>query len=260
MATPVQLFGGALAALAFLDIARRWGGAYPPRLPPTTDRHRELVEVGVLFVLAVGAGSYVILLFRDVVSFNPSFFTFGSQTFGFVFLLGALTAVVLPAVVELGIHGRSLANLGFRWPVDWRPAGLLIGVGVLFGLAPLAFGFRGSQPATALLISLYSPVFEEEFFFRGVLQTKLERTITQERAWIVSGLLFGLSHVPNDFFGFFWVADGGEPLIALGRLAQQIAKGLLYGLLFMKSRTLAAPIVAHYSSNKLAVIVSSLWG
>jgi hypothetical protein len=66
--------------------------------------------------------------------------------------------------------------------------------------------------------------------------------------------------VPNDFFGFFWVADGGDPIIALGRLAQQTAKGLLYGLLFMKSRTLAAPIVAHYCSNKLALVVNSIWG
>jgi membrane protease YdiL (CAAX protease family) len=260
MASAVQLFGGALGALAFVDIARRWGGPYPERLPSTIERRRELLEVGVLFALTAGAVTYPIVLFRDVLSYNPVFASIGGQTFGLVFLIGALTAVVVPAVLELGVHGRSLADLGFRRPAAWRPTLLLVGVGVLFGLAPLAFGFSGTESAAALLLGLYTPVFKEELLFRGVLQTKLERVVTQERAWIISGVLFGLSHVPNDFFGFFWVADGGDPIIALGRLAQQTAKGLLYGLLFMKSRTLAAPIVAHYCSNKLALVVNSIWG
>jgi membrane protease YdiL (CAAX protease family) len=260
MATAVQLFGGALGLFAFVDLARRWGGPYPARLPATIERRRELLEVAVLFGLAFGATSYVILLFRDVVAFNPTFGTVGGQRFEFVFLLGVLTTVVVPSLLEVYVHDRSLVDLGFRGPANWRPALMLVGAGVLFGLAPLAFGFSGTQSVSALVLGLYTPAFEEEFFFRGVIQTKLERVVTRQRAWVGSGLLFGFSHVPNDFFGFFWVADGGEPVLALGRLAQQTATGLLYGLLFMKSRTLAAPVVAHYCSNKLAVIVATVWG
>ena len=260
MVSAVQLFGGAVGALAFVDIARRWGGPYPPRLAPTDDGRRERIEIAAMFLLALGASAYGVLVYRGVVPSNPGVLAVGDRTFRFVFLLGTLTAVVVPAVVELGVRGRSVRDLGFRLPVAWRPALLLVGAGVLFGLAPLAFGFAGSEPAFALVLALYSPVFEEEFLFRGVLHTKLERVLPQERAWIASGLLFGLVHVPNDFFGPFWVASGGDPLVALGRLAQQTAKGLLYGLLFAKSRTLLAPVLAHYCSNKLAVIASTVWG
>ena len=227
MATPVQLFGGAVGALALVDIARRWGGPYPERLPATIGRRRELLEISVLFLLAFGAVSYVILFFRDVVSFNPSFVSIGGQTFGFVFLLGLLTAVVLPVAVELGVHDRSLTDLGFRRPASWRPTLLLVGAGVLFGFAPMAFGFSGTESVGTLLLGLYTPVFREEFLFRGVLQTKLERVVTQERAWIISGVLFGLSHVPNDFFGFFWLAGQGGYGVQTAPALSRVAAALI---------------------------------
>lgn len=120
-------------------------------------------------------------------------------------------------------------------------------------------GAVGPTTGAALALGLVG-VVEEEFLYRGVPQSKLERVVSQERAWILSGLLFGLSHVPNDFFGAFWVVDGGDPLVATLRLTQQIAAGLLYGLFYAKSRSLVAPVFAHLFSNKLAAIVSTVWG
>lgn len=43
------------------------------------------------------------------------------------------------------------------------------------------------------------------------------------------------------------------------RLAERTAGGLLLGCLFVKSRTLVAPIVGHYLKNDLAVIVESVF-
>lgn len=260
MVSHIQLLGATLIVLAFVDIGRRWGGPYPPRLSPTTDERREILEITALFLLSTASTAYGMLVFREFVAFNPVVVPLGERGLTFVFVLGAVTAVLIPAILELGIRGRSIRDLGFRMPSNWRPTFLLIGMGIVLGGAPLAFGWPGPQSRFTLLLALYTPVFEEEFLYRGVLQTKLERVVTQERAWVISGVLFGLSHVPNDFFGPFWLASGGDPVIAVLRLAEQTAAGLLYGLLFMKSRTLAAPILAHYCSNKLAVVVSTVWG
>ena len=260
MVSHVQLLGATLLVLAFVDVGRRWGGPYPPRLSPASDERREILEIAALFLLSIASTAYGILVFRDVVAFNPVVLRLGERGLTFVFVLGAVTAVLLPVTLELGVRGRSLRDLGVRLPVNWRPALLLVGMGVVLGAAPLAFGRPAPRSIFALLLALYAPVFEEEFLYRGVIQSKLERVVPQERAWIVAGVLFGLSHVPNDFFGPFWLTSGGDPLVAVLRLAEQTAAGLLYGLLYTKSRTLAAPILAHYCSNELAVVVSTIRG
>lgn len=260
MASHLQFAGATLLALALVDVGRRWGGPYPPRLAPAADERRELFDVGVLFLLSVASTAYAMLVYRDVVAFNPVVVPLGEVGLTFVFVLGTVTAVVAPAALELGVRGRSLGDLGFRLPVYWWPAVLLVGTGVLRGAAPLAFGWPAPRSVSALLAALYTPVFEEEFLYRGVTQTKLERVLPRERAWVVAGVLFGLAHVPNDFFGPFWVSSGGDPLVAALRLVEQTAAGLLYGLLYAKSRTLFAPVLAHYFSNTFAALVSTVWG
>jgi membrane protease YdiL (CAAX protease family) len=122
----------------------------------------------------------------------------------------------------------------------------------------LLFASVSSESLFLLLLGLYTPALEEEFLYRGVIQSKLERVVSQRYAWVISGVLFGLGHVPNDFFGPFWVTTGGDPTIAVMRLAEQTAFGLLVGLLYMKSRTLIAPVLGHYFKNDLAVILESV--
>ena len=64
------------------------------------------------------------------------------------------------------------------------------------------------MPWSLLVIALYQPAFIEEFFFRVILQGKLERALGPTRVWIWSGLLFGLAHVPADFFGPQFYSNG----------------------------------------------------
>jgi membrane protease YdiL (CAAX protease family) len=242
--------------LAFVAVARRWGGPYPPSLSSSDDPTREVVEVGILFLLGFSAVTYSILATLGYVGYRPIFFRVAELRFGLGFVLGALTMLGIPAVLELGVRDRTLADLGVRAPENWWPAVLLVAIGALFGVLPLLLTWPDPPSVAALAFALYSPVLEEEFLYRGVIQTKLERVVTQERAWIVSGVLFGLSHVPIDFYRVF--ALGGDPIVAILQLAGQTATGLLLGLLFMKSRTLLAPILAHYLSNDLALVVVAI--
>jgi membrane protease YdiL (CAAX protease family) len=259
MSAHVQFLGATVLTLALLDVARRWSGGFPERLAPATDGRRELLEVAGLSALAVATIVYGVLVARDIVSFNPAV-RFAGLRFPLYFFASTASLVVLPVALEVGVRERSFRDLGVRLPVAWWPALLLVAMGVLRGAAPLAFGVPTPRSAVTLLLALYSPVLTEELFYRGVLQSKLERVAGQQRAWVLAGVLFGLSHVPNDFFGPFWVAGGGDPLVALLRLTAQTAMGLLLGLLYAKSRTLAAPVLAHYFSNSLAAIVGTVLG
>ena len=70
----------------------------------------------------------------------------------------------------------------------------------LFGLAGL-LPIIGEEvmpeplPVPFVLLALYQPAFIEEFFFRGILQGKLERALGPTQGWFYSGILFGLAHV-----------------------------------------------------------------
>jgi len=258
LVTVVQLLGATVGSLAFLDIARRWGGRYPPTLPRGPNDRRELVEVGLLFSLAPASSAYAIAVYRGLVRFNPVVASIGGRRFYLVFFVGIVSSVAIPALLELGVHGRPIEALGVRGPIDWWPTIMLLVMGAILGAAPVLFATVRSESSFFRLVGLYTPAFGEEFLYRGVIQSKLERVVSQRYAWVTSGVVFGLGHVPNDFFGPFWVTTGGDPAIAIMRLAEQTAFGLLLGLLYLKSRTLVAPVLGHYFKNDLAVLLESV--
>jgi hypothetical protein len=116
--------------------------------------------------LAVGTVTYGILVARDVFAFNPAVRLLGRR-FRLYFFLSTATMVVIPISLEVGIRDRSLRDLGIRLPIAWRPTLLLVGMGILLGLAPIAFGLPSPESAVPLLLALYSPVFTKELLYRG---------------------------------------------------------------------------------------------
>jgi membrane protease YdiL (CAAX protease family) len=71
--------------------------------------------------------------------------------------------------------------------------------------------------------------FIEESLFRGYLQPILSRRVGAVAAWLLTAILFGVSHLSID------------PL----RLAGITFIGLVYGALRLGDRSLVAPSVAH---------------
>lgn len=242
----------AVAVVAHLAVA------YPPSLPDAADERRELLEVAGLFAVVFAVLAYAVAVNRGVVSFDPVVASVGGHALDLVMLASATAHVALPLALERGVRGRPLSTLGFRRPWNWLPALVLVAVGFGVGLSAVLQGRTASKPPVALLAALYTPVFEEELFYRGVVQSKVERALDQRRAWLVGGVAFGFGHVPVDFFGTFWVAGGGDPGLALARLASQIGFGLLFGVLYMQCRTLAAPVVAHYCVDELGGVVGTV--
>jgi len=75
---------------------------------------------------------------------------------------------------------------------------------------------------------------------------------------VIGGLLYGLIHVPTDFFGTLWITSGGSLSIAFTLFVNQCAYGWLLGILFIKTRSLIPTIVCHYLTNYLPFMIVRL--
>lgn len=130
----------------------------------------------------------------------------------------------------------------------------VIGVGIVVGAATstVVIGLVAAMglvepdlklPSFALAwvpINLLLTCVLEEGFFRGLIQERLTRQFGDLRRWrwapvAVASLLFGLAH-----------AGGGLPLIAAATVA-----GVGYGVAYATTRSIEAPIVAHFTLNAI---------
>jgi len=150
------------------------------------------------------------------------------------------------------------ATLGWQW-ANWR-GDVLLGLGVGLGLAV------GLYAATRLLLRLggarfYSPsvleillptnqrefwlvllafvpaVLLEEMLFRSLLIGGLSPLLSPLFLTIGTGVVFGLLHSPQGAWG---MAGAG-------------LAGVIFGLLFLATGSLVAPLVAHYVANTVQI-------
>ncbi|MCF8378976.1 MAG: CPBP family intramembrane metalloprotease [Bacteroidales bacterium] len=101
--------------------------------------------------------------------------------------------------------------------------------------------FLNSSSFSGLLLNLFIiavvPAIGEELFFRGILQNMMIRW-TKNSHWgiLITGFAFALLH-----FQFL-------------SLLPRIAQGILLGYLFLWTKSLWYPIIAHFINNALAVV------
>ncbi len=95
--------------------------------------------------------------------------------------------------------------------------------------------------------------FTEEFFFRGVLLTRLEYlTRSKILGLMFSSLLFGLYHLPYAYANPNWPSAGDWGAAWSVALIQGIPGGLILGAVYLYSgRNLLASAVAHSMINAL---------
>jgi membrane protease YdiL (CAAX protease family) len=140
---------------------------------------------------------------------------------------GLGTAVVVGALLQL----VQLANRHQR-----AALGEIIASGEIVYLLPLAF-----------VLLLVTAAFAEEFFFRGVLQTRLT-ALCRSSLWavLITSVLFALYHFPYTYFDPGW-PSAGKPVDALVlALMNGIPGGLILGWVFVRAKgNLVAPIITH---------------
>ena len=166
-------------------------GKYPAPLPHSENPRKEYIQV-VIYTLAV------------ILYFTIDLFIFNRFSFSFYMYLGFSTIIFL-LIPLMHTHFKdnwTSKDLGITSKVKSR---WVVIVGIIFYTL---FGFKNTLMFEIswylLLIYFYSNAFLEEFLFRGIIQSKLERAIGQKKAIIFQGILFMSVHIPVNSFNFFF--------------------------------------------------------
>jgi membrane protease YdiL (CAAX protease family) len=194
-------------------------------------------------------------------------------------LVSGLVSVGLVALLVIGPGSLTWHNLGFRRPrpgegslvedVAWGAALAIPAILAAAFLATVLIAVLGVTPeptlpptqdpagaALNLLAAVVVAPFWEELFFRGFTTTAWARTAGPRAAIIRAGLFFALVHVLTVLGSDF--STGLR--IALITFAVRIPVGLLLGWVFLRRRTLAAPIALHAVYNGIPLVLFLLAG
>lgn len=170
--------------------------------------------------------------------------------------------LVIPLVIMFRVNHWEIRDLGFRWNVESLDVAIFA---LVFGIISGSTAYFTRQanigidilPWGALILLLFNNAFLEEFYYRGVIQNLLERATGQAIAIIVGGILFGLTHVLFDVSVLFQTQ--GLLAVVLS-VALQIMAGWVFGIIYMKTRSLWPGITCHYMANWLPSILTSIFG
>lgn len=137
--------------------------------------------------------------------------------------------------------------------VAWIGIGLSANLLLVF-LPALALGLITLDTETPdvigiwLVSNLLITCVAEEAFFRGLIQQRLERYLSTRNvssattiALFIASLLFGIAHLRG---GWFYVAIA-------------TVAGLIYGLVYVKTRRIETAILTHYLTNTVHILFFS---
>ena len=185
--------------------------------------------------------------------------------------------IILPLVILFAIRGRSsdiktlFRSVGFRRQGIGKAAliALIAYVvmipAVLFTmpysqLQKLGIIFRSPVKAlvllpVAFLFSLITAAGTEEIFFRGILQQRIARALRSElRACLIAAFLFGIYHLPYAYFLSDWPTHGNFTWAFSSVLVEQMMAGLILGILWLRTRNIAATILFHALVDTIAIM------
>lgn len=147
--------------------------------------------------------------------------------------------VIAPLILFLALR-YSLTQLGWGWSTRaWLPA--------LLPIAGLIFWGLGHQTPAALLTRTFcfflAAGLPEELLFRGLIQSRLE-VLTWRPVWgiFLSGVVFGISHLPINLHGAGW-ANWSNALETA--FTYQMGVGIALGFAFQRTRNLWPLTLIH---------------
>jgi uncharacterized protein len=225
---------------------------------PAIEVKRPALESGaVLVYLAL----YAVLFTGYGMSWARAALPEGQQQDLLVLGVKLVAHIVLPALLLLALGARiaPLLQTGLSGRKFWRTL-IVLGVIILGLLCVISPSLRNiaatnvsaatlawAAPATFVWISIEAGL-NEEFLFRGVVQTRLSAWFKSAWAGVfVTSILFGLVHAPGLFLRGAG-ADGSSADV-LQVIAYTIAvlapMGLLFGLIYARTKSLLLVVLLH---------------
>lgn len=225
-------------------------GQFPQPLTSSPKKNHEIIQIIFVFILGFILNTVYWLMDLPAIIFYPSY----RLNISFFVICGVIL------FIELGFNHRNLTEMSIIGG-NYSSSGLKVAfsgifVGLLWGYIQFLSGYR-SNPITLVggIIWFLSPAFVEELEFRSFYQSKLERLFTQKQSLCIQSILFGLIHIPTDFFGAIWWNGGQDIIFSLLTLVFQSLMGLFFGLLFIKTRSIWPSVIAHFLFDFMIAII-----
>ncbi|HKD77504.1 MAG TPA: CPBP family intramembrane glutamic endopeptidase [Ktedonobacterales bacterium] len=160
-------------------------------------------------------------------------------------VVGKILLLFVPAIYfgwRIGGNGQQFGLSGITGAWRWIGPSII----TLLYAALLALDFLGGNvpaipflPAvTTIILIILAAGFTEEFFYRVLLQTRLENLVGRWNGIAITTFLFALLHLPSRY-AFVWRGHTGNPVFDLGLAltAVIVSKGITgYALGFLWSR------------------------
>jgi membrane protease YdiL (CAAX protease family) len=130
---------------------------------------------------------------------------------------------------------------------------LLLGTILLFLTPGGKFILNTSEPIGVIIISFavsfgYALLFAgffEEFFFRGILQTRLTQYFNSDvKGILLASIIFGLYHLPFQYYNP-GIANGNFIHALSNTLTEQMITAPIFGILWARTQNLIAPVMLH---------------
>jgi len=233
-------------------------GEYPEPLPLSEVPKREIRETLFLWIIF-----FAFLIFDAIIIF-VFFESQLSNRYSMEILLVVASLNTVPGLIigylfVTRVNGWNIKDLGLTTGIRNKNAWIFaILITIVINIVSLMFVSPTPAPVLFLLVALYQNIFLEEFYFRGVIQSKLERAWGQNKAWIWGGIIFGLMHIINDYAIPLILGGDVGSVIITGTLLLfiQIINGWFLGILYIKTRSLLPCIIVHFISNYLTAILA----
>lgn len=232
--------------IIILVVIGKIAGKYPPELPRTDHPKRNLIEVGIYFLFTI-----VYLVF-SIFLLSPILISLVGDSYYIGLIISTIILFLLIIYVRYRDHWTSKV-LGINSKVkSWSVFYISISLYIVFGI----YDFFRPVPIEMywwfLLLLFYSNAFLEEITFRGFIQTKLEQALGQKKALLYQAVLFMLIHIPANIMRFN--LDGNLTKF-IWNFAFQFVHGLIFGLIFLKTRNIWASVICHYLNNWMGALI-----
>lgn len=143
-------------------------------------------------------------------------------------------------------------------------------IGLYFLRTAVSFALSGQLPVffmifesrttwiglAAILVNFffsYICFLGEEYGWRYYLQPLLQKKFGLRMGVIVLGIVWGLWHLPVDFF--YYTTETG-PAMAAAQQITCIGLGIFFAYAYMKTQNIWVPVILHFLNNNLAAILS----
>jgi membrane protease YdiL (CAAX protease family) len=190
--------------------------------------------------------------------------------FSWNFLLCKVVLLLIPTIVYAARVRSTGAELGLRGVAGpWRWLGPLLGGSPIYligALLPLALFLTQKGPIAPLWVIgavavyvLLAGAIAEEYFYRVLLQTRLERLFGRWNGIALSAVLFGLFHLPLHY-ATLRTAPGLQAipqfaLVVAGIFANQVVIGFFFGYMWSRYRNGWMNVALHLLYDAITTIL-----